>query len=1212
MKRRILFFLLLLIGIASQAQTISGEQLIYNRTIGINFDNLASRGRMFLPKDTLATLDSAAVGFIGGKLFISYQGKYLFYGLSKIDDSTYAFGTDTFTIVSGTGGGANYAGRQGIYRDADTLTLGVPLGNPSTEANITVPRVIKFGLTGLLALMAPDLPNLITQLTPSLVGVSGDHAGGIPAQLRVEDVDMTQMLLKANGTQGGQIEVNGTSRARFGTDGKTYLGDSVIVEPNITDQSDTTAYKPVVVSSDGRRYKLNRWPSGNSGSDFTYQSDFYTLPEIELFLPAIGISSSTNVTNYTASSVDSAKAKFSTTRTGGSGTEYGGWLAASTSGDSIRVTAPFGVILGDSHAEGHPLKHGRLHWLNAGVPQNSFKWDYPDSSGQVSYHLAQLTNMRWYNHGIGGQTSTQILARFYRDALGFSNPGATDGRGNRTLSRKPAVVVLVIGINDIFNGIDPEVTKANVERMAGICQENKTPLVVCNIPGDGTSGQSELKKIAALNLWFASGALNQYGATVVDFNELWNRGSGYNDNFHPGPLVVDQVHFGAAGNDSLARKIFRDAKLPVLQKAVFINELSPGGFTGYSRPSGITINSSPYSISSANDTISISTFVPDSVWVKVTSSTNITGTSYSGFSHIEWMLNNSSNDSVLTKRPVSVGSQKATINAGQVSLLAPTLAPYTSFKITLADMTTVSTLVNTSATGSQWVMTGAGTNPAFINNSTLSVYPWAGGTAIGSTGNIKATGTAHQFGQAEILQNGVPSTTGFGWSVNNTNSSNAFYTTPSASKDAFVFSYYFNGLQNLNATPKSLIRLTQMGFGNATGFNQYGYVLNFEPEYNQTTTDNPGLGVRFLRYAPKKTSLTNTSHTALFLLSGNNYLNITGDSTLIGYDSTTKPKAKFQVNGAVAIDGMSTGTSSDSVVVINNGMLKNVSQSSIGANFFNTNLTSTGNRSHSLGSNYARLGFTGGPAGDGYIGFNDPGRRGITISGYTEDDPISGIFFVDPSVPSLVPSITNSFGTLYINSADGNSGFSTDGTIFTQSGGLNRSINISSQSILISDEIDGIGMSYFDNFRSAGISNMGDRWIPDHGSVKQSIADSLNAFRSLLGTISSGDYTPTLTGILNVDAVSLVAAHYMRVGDQVTVDIALNIDPTAISTNTNIDITLPVASTMTNFTNLSGIITSAAGGTGNTVAVGNKARTGFESLTTSSAVYNIHFMYRIQ
>lgn len=112
--------------------------------------------------------------------------------------------------------------------------------------------------------------------------------------------------------------------------------------------------------------------------------------------------------------------------------------------------------------------------------------------------------------------------------------------------------------------------------------------------------------------------------------------------------------------------------------------------------------------------------------------------------------------------------------------------------------------------------------------------------------------------------------------------------------------------------------------------------------------------------------------------------------------------------------------------------------------------------------------------------------------------------------------------------------------------------------------------------------------------------------------LAAGDYVPTLTGTLNVDAVTLVDAHYTRTNDIVDVDLYVSVDPTASGTSTNFSVTLPIASTMTNFTNLTGLANPGEGTNGQVVCVSNIARVGYTSGGTSSTGMNIHFKYRIQ
>jgi len=355
--------------------------------------------------------------------------------------------------------------------------------------------------------------------------------------------------------------------------------------------------------------------------------------EIREVIPALGLAANESVVNYNFASVNGSTYKFSTDPLGSPSTEYGGWLANGTNGDSIRISAPFWVVIGDSQAEGHPATHGRLH-----SPVNLAK---ADVSGQLSYHLRQLTKYRWFNHGIGGQTSTQVLNRFDRDALGKTFD-AGDGLPTKTLSGKPVGVVIIAGINDLYSSITVATVKSNLTQMAIKCQQNGIYCVMLNIPGDEFISETQAKQVDEINQWLKEGALNAYNVSVVDYNTWW-RDPVFNDNAHAGSLIVDDIHPSAVGYDSLANYIFREAKLPVLTKVIVYNQLSPTApVTGFARPDSIRVGGmATYTLTSSIDSFTVTQpIITDSVWIKILASTNITGTSYSGFSHIEWVLDN--------------------------------------------------------------------------------------------------------------------------------------------------------------------------------------------------------------------------------------------------------------------------------------------------------------------------------------------------------------------------------------------------------------------------------------------------------------------------------------------------------------------------------------------------------------------------------------------
>jgi len=112
-----------------------------------------------------------------------------------------------------------------------------------------------------------------------------------------------------------------------------------------------------------------------------------------------------------------------------------------------------------------------------------------------------------------------------------------------------------------------------------------------------------------------------------------------------------------------------------------------------------------------------------------------------------------------------------------------------------------------------------------------------------------------------------------------------------------------------------------------------------------------------------------------------------------------------------------------------------------------------------------------------------------------------------------------------------------------------------------------------------------------------------------------GTYTPTLTNISNLDAVTAFACQWQQVGDCVTVSGRIDVDPTALSASTVVDINLPVPTN--NFTadgQLGG--TAAMGGVQQSARIaalvgGQVARLSFLSTDTSNRPMSFCFMYRI-
>lgn len=278
--------------------------------------------------------------------------------------------------------------------------------------------------------------------------------------------------------------------------------------------------------------------------------------------PATPISASAAVSGYPASNLNN-----SPVRVLGSAIT-GGWLAPlATTPPYIEVALPFGVVIGDSIAEGHPTTHGRLHPDgSAGFTQN-----YVSTAGQISFELSRMTGSHWYNHGIGSETSTQVAARFDRDVLGLtSNPG--DGRGDKTLPGKPYIAVVVVGANDVGLGAAAATIQANMLAMlAKMKAANIIPVFTTVAPA--TSYTAAQRAVAlAVNQWMLS-TFAGMGAIVFD---LYAWGSDGADGLKPW-LYVDNVHPSRAGYVQLATDLFTALPVSVCSATLRLDfKVAPG------------------------------------------------------------------------------------------------------------------------------------------------------------------------------------------------------------------------------------------------------------------------------------------------------------------------------------------------------------------------------------------------------------------------------------------------------------------------------------------------------------------------------------------------------------------------------------------------------------------------------------------------------------
>jgi lysophospholipase L1-like esterase len=135
----------------------------------------------------------------------------------------------------------------------------------------------------------------------------------------------------------------------------------------------------------------------------------------------------------------------------------------------------------------------------------------------------------YVNRGIGGQTTPQMLIRFRPDVIAL----------------KPAVVVIMAGINDIAGNTGPstlEMTADNIFSMAELAKANNIKVILCSVlPAFDFSwrpGLEPAEKVVALNKMIKKYAdangilyLDYYSAMVNDQKGLNAAYSG--DGVHP-------------------------------------------------------------------------------------------------------------------------------------------------------------------------------------------------------------------------------------------------------------------------------------------------------------------------------------------------------------------------------------------------------------------------------------------------------------------------------------------------------------------------------------------------------------------------------------------------------------------------------------------------------------------------------------------------------
>jgi lysophospholipase L1-like esterase len=150
------------------------------------------------------------------------------------------------------------------------------------------------------------------------------------------------------------------------------------------------------------------------------------------------------------------------------------------------------VCLGDSTTAGTPLFKSPIEAPpdGEGDERSQFAW---------WLHRAH-PEWRVLNRGVNGERSDQIAARFDRDVLAHG----------------PRVVVIIAGVNDVYQGLGADRVTAQLAAMYERAQRAGLPIVAGSILPYNTATPDQNARMRAINAWIRDTAGRRPGLHFVD------------------------------------------------------------------------------------------------------------------------------------------------------------------------------------------------------------------------------------------------------------------------------------------------------------------------------------------------------------------------------------------------------------------------------------------------------------------------------------------------------------------------------------------------------------------------------------------------------------------------------------------------------------------------------------------------------------------------
>lgn len=354
------------------------------------------------------------------------------------------------------------------------------------------------------------------------------------------------------------------------------------------------------------------------------------------------------------------------------------------------------------------------------------------------------------------------------------------------------------------------------------------------------------------------------------------------------------------------------------------------------------------------------------------------------------------------------------------------------------------------------------------------------------------------------------------------------------------------------------------------GNNKFHIATNGSRQVTVTGAGAVGIGTSSPTQALDVTGSIRTTN-SLYFQSSSNLISsdtydmhfITGTSGTGDFDWTSNNMAtrtmkldylgNLDVRGTLKAHGTVSGTAgTDSLVVISNGLLKKVSPTYYNSGSSTTNLA--------LGT----------PTSTTYPITNSNG------TGFT--------------LPSATTSVAGLFSATDKTILDGASSSSTSGSLMKRDG----SNEVAVANIYVTDATYGSGWN-------------GNNTVP----TKNAIWDKIET----MGAGSSGTYTPTVSNATNCSDFVISTAHYIRVGNEVTVQGRLRMDYNGSNTPT-FNLSLPISSSLSSAQELSGLGSINDGPNITVTIIGDgtndAAYLGFTSIGAGSDFYlNYSFTYTV-